>query len=185
MCLTSSLAQGPLFLPLLCIFRPSSCLHHLRDMQLPMVTPVASHASRRCSADSHSMFKTNAGDLHIKYHHQEWVTPTFLAGYSAGWITRNSSFGSSHGQSCTRGHDSSHPWQPNVLTKYSSVLIANVFHLPKQNTMPTPQKKGAQLTAHAEISRFFSQWKNNVCLLFFLFWMSIFPCPVLGTREDH
>lgn len=32
MCLTSSLAQGWLFLPFLCIFRPSSCLHPLRDM---------------------------------------------------------------------------------------------------------------------------------------------------------
>ena len=83
MCLTSSLAQGPLFLPFLCVFRPSSCLHPLRDMQLPMVRPLASHASRRCSADSHPMFKTNARDLHIKYHHQEWVTPDFSC-----WLLR-------------------------------------------------------------------------------------------------
>ena len=85
MCLTSSLAQGPLFLPFLCIFRPSSCLHPLIDMQLPMVTPVASYASRRCSADSHPMFKkktpeTCTSDIIIKSE----LPPTFLVGYSAG-----------------------------------------------------------------------------------------------------
>ena len=167
MCLTSSLAQGWLFLPFLCIFRPSSCLHPLRDMQLPMVTPVASHASRRCSADSHPMFKTNAEDLHIKYHHQEWVTPDFSC-----WLLR----GLNHKKlflwifAWTVLHPGA--WFLSFVAAKSLDKIPIRTDCKCVSSMP-PKKKGHSTCRNLP---FFSQWRN-VCFLFFFFWMSIFPCP--------
>lgn len=175
MCLTSSLAQGPLLLPFLCVFRPSSCLHPLIDMQLPMVTRlvshVASHASRRCSADSHPMFKTNAGDLHIKYHHQEWVTPHFSC-WLLRWLNHKKLFLWIF--AWTVLHPGAWFLSSVAAKRLDKILIRTDCKCAsssktKHNANP-PQKRG---TAHSTCRNlpFFSQWKNNVCLLFFLFWM--------------